>query len=314
MLRLALNAHPAIGVPAETHYFPDIYERYSARGGDGWLVAIDAFMTRCDERLIPAVADLAGSRDALRLGGVDYAGLLALPLSQWATAQGKQHWGEKTPTHIFFGQEIIELFPTAKVIALQRDPRAVVASLNRFKYSPDDTVLNAKLWRDVWTTGRSLMTHAVPANQLLEVRYEDLVTQPERTLTEVCRFLGEEFAPAMLGFGESTDDYVLDVLSPKLRGPIEAQVVDWASRLTPHDVAMIEMVCRTPMEALGYARVGRKTNLAERGEVAAKLTYARIKQLQNRSERYHTVGYRPMERFRRHQAVGQDAARTADVR
>lgn len=299
MLRLALNAHPHLAVPAETHYFPDVYEPHHDKGEAGWRHAVDVFIARCEERLQPTVPDLRRIGERCRRQAADFGALLAEPLASWASMQSKPRWGEKTPLHIFFTEEIVRLFPSAKLIALQRDPRPVVSSLNRLEHLSSDTTINAKLWYDVWTTGRSLMKRAVPEDQLLEVRYEDLVDDPEGVLAHVCAFLGEDFDPEMMNFGRSVDDFVTDLLSPQLRGPIAARETDWSSRLTADQVAIIEHVCRDPMRALGYEPVSRRPDITQRCQIALKRAYVSLKQLQHHRERYHVVGYRPFERLRR---------------
>ncbi len=161
MMRLILNAHPHIAIPPETSYFPDIYWRSvasnaTARNAASWPQAVDSFMRLCEARFRPTL-DLREVGDTLRLGAPDFGLLLTLPLDRWAAAQGKSRWGEKTPLHIFYADVIMRLFPAAKIVAMQRDPRAVVASLNRFVAAGDDTVLNARLWRDVWTQGQAIL-------------------------------------------------------------------------------------------------------------------------------------------------------------
>lgn len=302
MMRLILNAHPHIAIPPETSYFPDIYWRYAtpnanARNAALWPQAVDSFMRLCEARFHPTL-DLREVGDTLRHGAPDFGLLLALPLSRWATAQGKGRWGEKTPLHIFYADVIMRLFPTAKIVAMQRDPRAVVASLNRFVAAGDDTVLNARLWRDAWTQGRTILENSVPAAQRLTVRYEDLVSSPEPIIQEVCEFLNEDFSPAMLSFGETASGYLDVVRSAKIQQPIHADPAEWRHQLSDRQVAVIEHVCRSPMTALSYTREGRTPRLAELAEVAAKLAYVDYKQWRGREDRYRGVTYRPLGRIR----------------
>ena len=56
----------------------------------------------------------------------------------------------------------------------------------------------------------------VNRSQYLEVRYEDLVDEPERELRRVCRFIGEEFTTAMLTYYEENQD--LQQIPPSDRG------------------------------------------------------------------------------------------------
>jgi hypothetical protein len=190
LLRLALNSHPRIGIPTETEYFPAVYERFSERRGR-WEEAVEFFVAYCERRFLPPL-DFTGERAALlALKDPDYERLLSLPLASWAAAQGKARWGEKTPFHIFYAEPIMRLFPAAKLLVMVRDPRAAVASMNRFGAIGSGTALNARLWRDVYTDGIAAVEHFVPSGQALTVRYESLIEDPEGTLRGACSFLGE---------------------------------------------------------------------------------------------------------------------------
>ncbi len=300
MMRLILNAHRNIAIPPETSYFPEIYWRYAARNGAArnvalWPQAVDSFMRLCEARFRPTL-ELREVGDSLRLGAPDFGLLLALPHTRWAAAQGKGRWGEKTPLHIFYADAIVRLFPAARIVAMQRDPRAVVASLNRFVAAGNDTVLNARLWRDTWTQGRAILDSAVPAAQRLTVRYEDLVVNPEQVVREVCEFLGEDFDPAMLSFGETASGYIDVVRSAKIQQPIQASPAEWRQQLSDHQVALVERVCGSPMRELGYTCEARALRSSELAEVAIKLAYVDYKQWRRREDRYHGVTYRPLGR------------------
>jgi hypothetical protein len=303
MMRLILNAHPNIAIPPETSYFPDIYWRHAAPNGTArnaalWPQVVDAFTRLCEARFRPTI-DLQEVGDSLRACAPDFGLLLALPHARWAAAQGKGRWGEKTPLHIFYADIIMHLFPAAKIVAMQRDPRAVVASLNRFVAAGNDTVLNARLWRDVWTRGRAILGSSVPAAQRLTVCYEDLVGSPEQVTRKVCAFLGEDFDPAMLSFGETASGYIDVVRSAKIQQPIHADPAEWRHQLSDRQVALVERVCGSPMTELGYTHEGRGLRTSELAEVAVKLAYVDYKQWRRREDRYCGVTYRPLGRIRR---------------
>jgi hypothetical protein len=303
MMRLVLNAHPHIAIPPETSYFPEVYWPYAVRDSnptrdtESWAEVVDSFMRLCEARFHPAI-DLDRVGRELRAGPPDFALLLSLPLTAWARAQGKGRWGEKTPLHIFYADVIMRLWPTARIIAMQRDPRAVVASLNRFVAAGHDTVMNARLWHDVWTRGRDILCASAPPAQRLIVRYEDLVRDPEPVIHEVCAFLGEDFTPAMLSFGETASDYVDRVRSAKIQQPIRADPDDWRGKLSDSQLAIVERVCASPMAALGYEHKGGAPGPTELAHLTIKLAYVRYKQWQHRHDRYRSVTYSPFGRVR----------------
>src|SRR6185436_14178577 len=76
-----------------------------------------------------------------------YQALLRCILEQYAESQGKVRYGEKTPHHAFIAKTLGEWFPGAAIIHLVRDPRDVVASLQRMPWAPNSIVDNAWMWR-----------------------------------------------------------------------------------------------------------------------------------------------------------------------
>jgi hypothetical protein len=297
LLRLVLNSHPRIAIPNETEYFPAIYEPYSRRPA-GWRQAIELFVKRCEHRFLPQV-DLTETREELlALPAPDWARLLALPLAAWGALERKPRWGEKTPFHIFHADAIMRLFPDARVVVMLRDPRATVASMNRFGAIGSGTSLNACLWRDSYSTGLGAVERAVPHGQRLIVRYEALIGAPERVIEEVCNFVGEAFDRSLLDFHQTTATYSRLPDTPKTAQPIHGAPDAWRDELSESDVAIVETICRSQIKKLGYERNGRRVRPRERAVIAANIGYFTLKQWQNRRERYHPVLYEPLTRLR----------------
>lgn len=117
---------------------------------------------------------------------------------------------------------IARLFPAAKVLFAVRDPRDVVLSclrrnfrMNALTYAFTDLTAAA----EAYAAGMALSEtyRRVLPLDLLEVRHEALVEDPEGGLRDVCRFLGLDFRPAMLDVGATARARVI-------RTPSAAQV------------------------------------------------------------------------------------------
>ena len=122
--------------------------------------------------------------------------------------------GDKTPAHIFFIPQLIQWFPNAKIIHTFRDPRAVYSS--RKKKAEDKAGQSAQSglrrlgvifelasslhvivnWRRVERSHRKYEAQ-FPGRYIL-MKYEDLVRQPEATLTRLCSFLNIPLSQSML--------------------------------------------------------------------------------------------------------------------
>ncbi len=161
---------------------------------------------RSDGERSPAVEfarRLFGWHEALR-GRVPgrFAPLLALVAAYRATvapASAPRAWVEKTPLNELRVRRF-EFFGSARFVQLVRDPRAVLASLERIYAAagvrPFDTAGSAL------TTGRSLRAAVQNPRRLgsryLVVRYEDLVGEPAQQMERVRLFLGIASHAALL--------------------------------------------------------------------------------------------------------------------
>ncbi len=84
------------------------------------------------------------------------------------------------------------------LIHLVRDGRAVLSSyLRRFKSITAESY--TKEWREK-TILKNQLYDQFPADRKIIVRYEELATEPEKTLIQVCDLLGIEFSSQMIPF------------------------------------------------------------------------------------------------------------------
>lgn len=127
--------------------------------------------------------------------------------------------GDKSGPHLYHVPTLLEWFPEAKIVHTFRDPRAVLAS--HIKHDRDLRAAKQRgalkralqeaaepflaLGMVVYVTAfwlRAARLHRLyqaryPRNYYLS-KFEDLVSQPERSVRELCQFLEIEFDPAML--------------------------------------------------------------------------------------------------------------------
>lgn len=112
-----------------------------------------------------------------------------------AQAAGKPRWMEKTPRHLLMTDTLREHWPDAHIVRIVRDPRDVALSLARMPFAKESVVGNlVRIDHDDRSSRDRLDTDPLA----MTLRYEDLVTEPERELRRICDFVGERYEPAML--------------------------------------------------------------------------------------------------------------------
>lgn len=202
LLRLMLDAHPDLAIPPETGFFSAL------PGPDGrcectadWFMD---FITNFPPSA-PAWADFDVSQGALRecveaLHPFDLADAFRCFYRLYAEQHSKPRWGDKTPTHALHIAAIARLLPEARIIHLIRDGRDAALSVRPLWFAPaQDFAGLAAHWQHIVRTARS---QAQECPHYREVRYENLIREPERELTALCEYLDLPFDSAMLAYHE----------------------------------------------------------------------------------------------------------------
>jgi hypothetical protein len=112
-----------------------------------------------------------------------------------AQRRGKARWVEKTPRHLLMTDMLRAGWPDARIVRIVRDPRDVALSLAGMPFAKDSVVGN--LVR-IDADDRASRERIAGDPLAMTLRYEDLVTEPERELRRVCDFIGEDYDAGML--------------------------------------------------------------------------------------------------------------------
>ena len=118
-----------------------------------------------------------------------------------AQRRGAARWVEKTPRHLLMTDTLRQGWPDAYIVRIVRDPRDVALSLAGMPFAKESVVGN--LVR-IDADDRASHERIERDPRAMTLRYEDLVTEPERELRRVCEFIGEEYDPAMLASREGS--------------------------------------------------------------------------------------------------------------
>jgi Sulfotransferase family len=249
LLRNLLNRHPAIGLCDETHYLYYVWSRRRAFGDLADAAArrrlVDRYLaTRRLRRLGIPLEDLA---TRLERDGTSYDAFFVTLLRFYAAVHHKRRFGEKTPQHAFFVATLCEWYPRCRILHLVRDPRDVVASLLRMPWASRNAFVNARRWLASVTA----VERAGSRDNLMRVRYEQLVTDPESELRRICDFVGEE-PHAGLGGGAASPPVDAWWFARAAQPVTSAHCGAWRRELTSNDVAVIEWVAAPFMRRFGY--------------------------------------------------------------
>jgi hypothetical protein len=197
LLRLMLDAHPQLAIGPETQFVPDLIHLNDPVEG------IIGSRTWGDFGLDP---DEFGRRAA----GQDLSGVLRAFYGLYAEAQGKPRWGEKTPGYVRNMDSIATVLPEARFVHLIRDGRDVALS-RRARGMGDGKPMaaTAELWRKRIKSARRQAKSL--DGRYMELRYEDLVADPEPSLRRICELIELAFDPAMLRHDQGASERLAEL-------------------------------------------------------------------------------------------------------
>jgi LPS sulfotransferase NodH len=109
------------------------------------------------------------------------------------TASRKSIIADKTPNNVFIVDRLREAWPDARFIFLLRHPGAIARSRQKYKGEGADELI-IKYVEALEDARQTYDGHTV--------RYEDLTADPERELRRICDFLGVDYEPTMLEYGQ----------------------------------------------------------------------------------------------------------------
>ncbi len=168
---------------------------------------------------------------------------------------GKPIWVEKTPKNVLRFGFVRRRFPRARIVHIVRDGRDVVCSLRRKPFAKIDTTSwdgahaarrCAVQWRNSVKAG--LRFRGDPLYH--ELRYEDLVREPQATLCALLAFLGLPWEAAMLA--PSPADGV-DPYESRAAEPIfDSSIGRWRTDLSDSDRSATLLLIGPQLMDLGY--------------------------------------------------------------
>ena len=230
MLRVMLDHHPLINAFGELEYatlgvrgddFPEV-ATYRAMLAEDRVAQMDAMPV--DESL--------SHRDLVR-SFLDHARLRAAE---------KPHVAVTIHHHLHL---LPDLWPEAKYLHVLRDPRDVARSTLRLGWT-GHPYFGVDIWLDARRQFKRL-EERVGAEQIMTVKYADLVRDTEGELRRICAHFGIAFDPVMMEYDKTSTYEKPDV-----------KLIDqWKRKLDERTVRLIEGRCGAMLAEAGYESCGK---------------------------------------------------------
>lgn len=200
LVRRILLASGQIYVPPETYVLGDVIETWPQSATLPWRQRVWLFCAHFEKHRhfdyfgVPNLNAFA--TEAQRLHPRGLRPLIEAFYRHLARAAGSDahRWGDKTPWNTFHLPAIGRTFPDARFLWLVRDGRDVALSYHKAGLQPDFETA-AQRWTDA---NAACARFARWSRNVRRLRYEDLVTDPEREMAGIFDWADLRFDPCML--------------------------------------------------------------------------------------------------------------------
>ena len=172
-----------------------------------------------------------------------FAAIVLEILRQVAEGTGKRLVGSKFPMFGWHLDLINSFFPDCRVVHVIRDGRDCALSQRELFWGHQNTYMCARYWRDYLKKARH--DGSKMRNRYFEIRYEDLLTEPETSMRRLEHFI------------TATDDYAgtLHFLET-LESSRMDRINKWRQAMLPRAQAIFEAVAGDVLQELGYPLTG----------------------------------------------------------
>ena len=248
LLRVMLDRNTTLAIPYESFFVLPLAHRHGRRP------RVVAFLD--DVGRFPQLREwgIAPEDVAPRLReGMTTGEAIAAIFETYAEQRGKPRWGDKTPLYMQSLPLLERLFPDAVWIHLVRDGRDAALSFlalpegfsGKTWAQPRTAAQFAARWRSEILAARRIRGH------YLELRYEDLVAEPERELRRVCEHASLQWEPAMLDHTGVSE--VAQMREHRnIAKPPTAGLRDWRTEMSREDALAFEAVAGDILRGAGY--------------------------------------------------------------
>ena len=288
LVRAMLTAHPEMAIPPETHFIVPLSLDGAVVPAPG-QVDVGTLVDRLEKHHgFPGMGLESPElrRQLTQRAPRDYAEAIRYLFELYALKEGKSRYGDKTPGHVLHIPALSKLFEEARFIHVIRDGRNVMLSNLETDFGPAGIAEGALVWRRLVSEGRRTGRVLGP-ERYCEVRYEDLLDDPESAIRRLSAFASLDYHDDMLRYSERGSDIVGSAQHHRnLDLPPTKGLRDWRSGMPAHQVAVFEKLAGDQLEAFGYERSSARLGPRARAELGMSWMSFQTRRVRSRLARF----------------------------
>jgi len=263
-----LGRHTNIFIEGEFHFFDDIYSKRKVFGHPSDPKAFEAIYNELlmhykrfsffqDQKRVERIFASDTVKKRMQAECKSYKDIYSIFMNMQARDSGKTRWGNQVPRDLFNIHLILSFYPDAKVIMCVRDIRDF---LHSYKYkwrktSPQNIARIKSMYHPIvtsilWKLGVRKISEIKRSrkNNFIIIRYEDLVNDPELTIRDMCKTIGENFEHDMLDIDSDNSSF------GSQKGIFKTSAGRWARGLTGEEAFLAQWIGGKELMAFGYPK------------------------------------------------------------
>ena len=271
MMGRILNNHDSIHTFNELHFFEEIYTDKSAEtklNKEEQKRILSILLSRnrvgyLQEDQSNSFAQEASDFSKNLSDNCTLLDLYSIFLNQETLIHSKLHSCDQTPRNIFYLDTLLQ-DSNKKIILMIRDPRAVLLSQKKkwkrryLGASQIPLKESIRSWSNyhpytiskMWNTTARLASYYSSHPNVFQVKYEELIDNPELTVKSICDFLEIEYQNKMLSIPKVGSSNASDSSSEK--GIIKNDNSAWEKELDKAEIAICQAINKDVMLNLEY--------------------------------------------------------------
>jgi hypothetical protein len=210
LLRTLFDAHPNVIVPPECQFIVNLYPRYGKL--TNWSKErLQDFYDDLQQQWRFDVWPLNHAklyRSLMACTGNNSYGTICKVVYQEYQSIFRHGLllalGDKNPGYTIYTERLLKIFPEAKFIHIVRDFRDNFVSIRNVDFELPFISVTVSKWK--YFVKRFRKASAKYPGTHLEIRYEDLVSDPENKFRELCDFIGIPFSDKPFDFYKKTEE------------------------------------------------------------------------------------------------------------
>ncbi|MFX0132665.1 MAG: sulfotransferase [Candidatus Hodarchaeota archaeon] len=277
-----LGNHPDVYTfPHEFHFFEELWsandmDKMLTRENKVKIAAKLLYISRCGYLKQKNIKKYYDEAKKMNMNNINSSAGIFRELLYYETFNNEKKIPcEHTPRNLFYIDEILNLYPEAKIIIMIRDPRDVLLSQKkkwkrRYLTSKKSIPLREAirsfinyhpfLIGKLWNSSIYVADRTYDEKKVLKQLFEDLVSEPFESVKKICEFLGLDFYEDMLDVPQMYSSNEVD--RPNNRGINKKRVRAWLyGGLSSTEIFICQKITESFMRKYGYIPLKVKPNI-----------------------------------------------------